>query len=99
MAIRARGLADRVIGIGRDESRLAEAVRLGAIDLGTTDAIRGVAEADVVVVCTPVTQVADDVCNAAESGSGEALITDAGSTKRRIVEAVERHPRARAAFV
>src|SRR5262249_8783875 len=37
LALRARGLADRVIGIGRDETRLAEALMRGAIDEPTTD--------------------------------------------------------------
>ena len=99
LALRARGLAGRVVGVGRDEARLAEAVRLGAIDVATTDLASGVAEADVVVVCTPVTRIADDVRRAAEHGPEGLLITDAGSTKRRIVEAVERHAAARAAFV
>ena len=99
LAVRARGLAGCVVGVGRDEARLAEAVRFGAIDVATTDAANGVAEADVVVVCTPVTRIADDVRHAAEHGPEGLLITDAGSTKHRIVEAVERHARARALFV
>jgi prephenate dehydrogenase len=98
-AIRARGLAERVVGIGRDASRLAEAVRLGAIDSSATDPRRGVVEADVVVVCTPVTRIAEDVLDAAAAAPERVLITDAGSTKREIVEAVERHARARATFV
>jgi prephenate dehydrogenase len=98
-AIRSRALADRVVGIGRDPARLAEAVQLGAIDAGTTELSRGVDEAEVVVVCTPVTRIADDVRSVAELGHPTVLITDAGSTKQRIVEAVERDPRALACFV
>ncbi|WP_406700150.1 prephenate dehydrogenase/arogenate dehydrogenase family protein [Singulisphaera sp. Ch08] len=98
-AIRSRGLADRVIGIGRDPARLAEAVQLGAIDAGTTDLGRGVNGAAIVVVCTPVTRIADDVRDVAALGPQGVLITDAGSTKQRIVEAVELDPRARACFV
>ncbi len=99
LALRNRGLAERVVGIGRDETRLAEGVRRGAIDEGTTDPRRGVAGAEVVVVCTPVTRIASDVRAAAESGSEGMLIIDAGSTKKLIVEEVEQHSRARAAFV
>jgi prephenate dehydrogenase len=99
LALRARGLAERVIGVGRDAATLAEAVRLGAIDAHTTDLARGVAEAAIVAVCTPVSRIADDVCQAAAHGPEELLITDAGSTKRRIVEAVERDGRSRAVFV
>lgn len=98
-AIRSRGLADRVVGIGRDAARLAEAVELGAIDAGTTELGQGVNGADVVVVCTPVTRIAADVQSVAELGPREVLITDAGSTKQRIVEAVELDPRARGCFV
>lgn len=99
LAIRSRGLAERVVGVGRDPARLEEARRLGAIDSGTTDLARGVAEAEVVVVGTPVDRVAADVREAASHAPPGVLITDAGSTKRRIVEAVEADDRARAAFV
>lgn len=99
LALRARGLAGRVIGIGRNEATLEEARRLGAIDTATTVLERGVEGADVVVVCTPVTGIAADVRRAAEHGPEGLLVTDAGSTKRRIVAEVEEHPRALAAFV
>lgn len=99
LALRARGLARWVIGIGRNEARLANAERLGAIDAATTDIARGVAEAEVTVVCTPVTRIADDVVQASQSGLAKMLVTDAGSTKLKIVEAVESNPRACAAFV
>jgi prephenate dehydrogenase len=99
MGLRARGLAERVIGIGRDTARLAQAERQGAIDSATTDLARGVAQADVVVVCTPVTQIAANAVRAAECGSEHVLVTDAGSTKQQIVEAVERSPRGQATFV
>ncbi len=98
-ALRERGLATRVVGIGRNPDRLAEAVRLGAIDSETTDLAEGVSDAQVAVVCTPVTQIASTVQSLADAGSDELLITDAGSTKRAIVDAVERHPRARSLFV
>jgi prephenate dehydrogenase len=99
LALRARGLNGRVIGIGRDEARLDEAVALGVIDEGTTDLEAGVAAAEVVVVCTPVTRIAADVRLAAAHGPAGVLVTDAGSAKRRIVEEVEREARPRAVFV
>jgi prephenate dehydrogenase len=78
---------------------LDQAQRLGAIDRWTTDLEEGVAAAEVVTVCTPVSRVAQDVCRAAESASAEVLVTDAGSAKRQIVETVERHPHAATVFV
>jgi len=98
-ALRTRSLAARVIGIGRSEVSLDEAVRVGAIDAYTTDLTRGVAGAEVVVVCTPVPQIAEAVLTAARQAPAGVLVTDAGSTKRSIVAAVERDAQARSAFV
>lgn len=99
LALRSKKLADRVIGIGRDPRKLDEARELGAIDSGTTDLASGVAEADIAVVCTPVTRIVEDVLASAHHGPSSILVTDAGSTKKRIVEGVEFDPRARASFV
>ena len=99
LALRSRKLASEVVGVGRDASRLDEAVLLGTIDRGTTDLSAGVADAAVVVVCTPVDRVAEDVRRAAETAPAGVLVTDAGSAKRQIVEAVERHARGGSVFV
>jgi prephenate dehydrogenase len=99
LALRASGLSGRVVGVGRNIARLRQAVALGAIDEATTELPQGVAKADVVVVCTPVSRIADDVHQAAACGPAGLLVTDAGSTKRGIVEAVETDPRSRAVFV
>ncbi len=99
LALRSKGRAKRVVGIGRDRGRLEEAKRLGAIDDFTTDPAEGVAEAEIAVVCTPVTRIVEDILVAARSGPDSILVTDAGSTKSRIVEEVGRDPRGRACFV
>jgi len=99
LALRSRKRASEVIGVGRDRSRLDQAVRLGAIDRGTVELRDGVIAADVVVVCTPVNRVAEDVRHSTELAPADVLVTDAGSAKRKIVEAVERQPRCRPVFV
>jgi prephenate dehydrogenase len=99
LALRARALAAVVVGVGRSPSTLDEAVRLGAIDRGTTELGAGVDGADVVVVCTPVSRIADDVRQVAEIAPPHVLVTDAGSAKRQLVEAIERYPRTAAVFV
>lgn len=99
LAARARGIARRVVGVGRDLGRLDEARRLGAIDGGTTDLAEGVGEADIVVVCTPVDRIGADLVRLARFVPAGALLTDAGSTKRAIVAAAEADPGARARFV
>ena len=97
-ALRERSLAGEVVGVGRNPETLLEAVRLGAIDRATTDLAVGVDGADVVVVCSPVHQIAALAVRSA-AAAPHALVTDAGSTKRTIVESVEADARGRAAFV
>lgn len=85
LALRKRGLAERVVGVGRRPESLRVAKRIGAVDATTTRLSSGVENAELVVVCTPVEQIVDQVREAAESCAEKGLITDAGSTKGSIV--------------
>jgi prephenate dehydrogenase len=89
MALRQRGLAERVIGIGRRQTSLRNARRVGAVTNTTIELPRGVAEAELVIVCSPVGQIVEHICEAAQHCPPGTLITDAGSTKQAIVEAVD----------
>jgi prephenate dehydrogenase len=91
LALRRRGLVKEVVGIGRQQSgpSLEKAKQLGAITASATDIQQGVAGADVVVVCTPVREIADHVLQAAEAARDGALLTDAGSTKAALIAKVE----------
>ena len=88
LAVKSRGIARRVVGVGRDEPTLARAAASGVIDSSTTDLAAGVRAADLVVVCTPVDRVADDVLAAAAAAPPRAVLTDVGSTKGNIVRAL-----------
>lgn len=99
LALRTRGLAGRVIGVGRSQSSLSQALEFGAVDEVTSDLDKAVASADIAVLCTPVTEIASGAIRAAAAGPSRLLVTDAGSTKRTIVEAVERDEKARRTFV
>jgi prephenate dehydrogenase len=88
LAAKSRGLARRVVGVGRDERTLARAVAVGAIDSFTTSLADGASAADLVVVCTPVDRVAADVLTAANTAPPRSVVTDAGSTKGNIVRAI-----------
>ncbi len=85
-----RRMAKVVIGIGHRPSSLRAAKRIGAVTDTTVNLAKGVAEADLVVVCTPVDAIARHVREAAAACRPGALITDAGSTKAGIVAEVER---------
>jgi prephenate dehydrogenase len=80
-----RKAARKVVGIGRRPAMLAAAERLGAATETTTSIEMGVAEADLIVVCTPVDRIVDSVREVARFCPEGALITDVGSTKREIV--------------
>ncbi|MFP6703612.1 MAG: prephenate dehydrogenase [Planctomycetaceae bacterium] len=84
-AARRRGLAQRIVGIGRNPSRLETATQLGLIDCGSTD-IAVAADADLAVVCTPVNHIVADAKDLAAVLNSEALITDVGSTKGIVCE-------------
>jgi prephenate dehydrogenase len=99
LALRARRLASHVIGVGRNALSLERAVGMQAVDRATTDLESAVADADLVIVCTPVNRVAADVLRVALAAPQSVLITDVGSSKRQIVEAIEKDPRAAATFV
>ena len=87
LALRERGLARQVVGVGRRQASLDKALDCEAIDRATTNLEEGVQQAELVIVCTPVAAIAGDVCRALQAS--EALVTDAGSTKAAICSAVE----------
>ena len=83
LAMKTRGLADRVRGVGHRQSSLTEALTLGVIDEGYLNPADALPDADLVVICTPaahVTPMLDIVRVLAPS----ALVTDVASTKAAI---------------
>ncbi|MCI0335401.1 MAG: prephenate dehydrogenase/arogenate dehydrogenase family protein [Planctomycetes bacterium] len=89
LALRERKLARRIIGIGRRQNSLDAARKVGAIDQGVTNLAAGVAEAQLLIVATPVDTIAERVVQAAAAAPSDCLITDAGSTKEAIVATVD----------
>lgn len=80
LAARQRKLAKKIVGVGRSPEKLAEAVKLGAIDQSSSD-FEAAKACEVIVVCTPVGRIASDVRAAAKAAKQGALLVDAGSTK------------------
>ena len=89
LALRKHDLADKVIGIGRKQMSLRIARRVGAVTNTTIDLAKGVADAELVIVCTPVGQIVDDVLKVAEHCPPGTLITDVGGAKGPIVAALD----------
>lgn len=88
LALRRRGLAENIVGIGRRAISLDTAHRVGAVTQSTQDLRSGAVGADLVVVCTPVAQIVEHVRQAAAC-SARSLITDVGSTKGWIVGQID----------
>jgi prephenate dehydrogenase len=99
LALRERGLARRVVGIGRREASLALARDRGAVTTTTLDLAQGAADAELVIICTPVCDVVRHVLDSAAACREGALITDVGSTKADIVASLEGRLGRRVRFV
>jgi len=99
LALQRRGLARHVVGIGRRVTSLRRATDHHAVTATTTDVAQGVAAAELVIVCTPVADIVNNVGQVAQHCSPSALITDVGSTKADIVRQLERRLEPEVLFV
>jgi prephenate dehydrogenase len=84
MALRERGLAETVIGIGRNPETLQRAIALGAIDSFTPDLADAAPQADLVVLATPIPLILRDLERLPGLLKSGAVVTDVGSTKAEI---------------
>lgn len=88
-ALRERKLARRVVGCVRREASLAECRRARAVDAATLDWKAAVAASDLVVLCTPLAQMAPIFRRLAAHFKAGAIVTDVGSAKALLVRELE----------
>ncbi len=90
LALRQAGQTGQIIGVGRDDESLQQAIDLGVIDQAASleDAVR---DADLILLATPVGQFPALMQRMEGIVAPHAVITDAGSTKRDVVEAARQH--------
>ncbi|MGH7172717.1 MAG: prephenate dehydrogenase [Gemmataceae bacterium] len=88
LAARRRGLAAHLVGTDSDPFVLDRALRDGLLDEVFLHPSRTVADAELVVVCTPVDRIVEQVLCVAENGRSDCLITDVGSAKAAISRAL-----------
>jgi prephenate dehydrogenase len=88
LAARERVRAD-VSGWSRSRGTLERALELGAIDRAGESLVDAVRDAEAVFVCVPVGVLPDVVRDVLATVPEDCVVTDAGSTKRSVVEAVE----------
>lgn len=91
MVLKDKGLCNTIVGVGRGKENLEAAKRMGLIDEYTHDVEEGVKGADLVVLAVPVMSIEGVVKRAAASFKAGAIVTDVGSVKEGIINAVTAH--------
>jgi prephenate dehydrogenase len=86
LALKKAGFTGRIVGSARRAETRDQALSEGAVDEGFTDVTEAVHGADLVILATPVAVILDHLVRLQPHLSPRALITDVGSTKRRICE-------------
>jgi prephenate dehydrogenase len=91
LALKEKGLAKNVVGVGRSEETMQKALELGLIDeiLPLEDAVR---KSDVVYVSIPVDVTLPMMQRVMDMLTGKQVVVDAGSTKHALCEAIAGHP-------
>ncbi len=87
-ALKAAQACNEIVGGGRDAAQLQKAMRLGVIDRYETDLAQAVAGADVIVLAVPLGAMQDVLRHIAPHVSAPAVITDVGSAKQSVIDAV-----------
>jgi len=88
-ALRESAFVDRIVGAGRNPEHLKKAVELGVIDRYDTDLAEAVKGADMVFVSVPLGAMGTVFASIKDSLGVDAVVTDAGSVKASVVEAVK----------
>ncbi|MEA3377985.1 MAG: prephenate dehydrogenase [Chloroflexota bacterium] len=87
-----RGTCRSVVGVARRREAISNALGRGLIDRGTTRPADGVAQADVVVLATPVRVILQQIRELGPLLPQDCLLMDLGSTKTEIVAEMARLP-------
>ena len=91
ITLKENGFADHIIGVDRDGESLDKALRRRIIDEACPFA-ESLKNADVAIVATPVDAMLDILPQALDLVENQ-VVTDVGSTKACILEAVKNHPK------
>jgi prephenate dehydrogenase len=84
LALRAAGFSGRIVGVSRPAT-IGKAIHKGAIDAGVS-LEEAAAEADLLFLSQPICVILETLDKLGGKLKPDALVTDAGSTKRRICE-------------
>jgi len=91
LALRKAGMVDEVVGFGRSANNLKQAMQLSIINRIGQDIAAEVPDADLVLLATPVGQMAELMAKIAPHLGAQTLVTDGGSTKSDVVRDAYTH--------
>src|SRR5439155_21363125 len=77
-----------VVGFGRNRESLERAIELGAIDRVSESLGRALEGASACFACAPVGALPDQLAEALAAAPADCVVTDVGSTKRHLVDAI-----------
>lgn len=89
LAVKRRRLAGRVVGYVRRPASIKECRAAGAVDEATTDLLKAVADADLVVLCSPIAQMKPLATRMLPALKPGVVVTDVGSVKASVVRELE----------
>ncbi|SNX28152.1 prephenate dehydrogenase [Polynucleobacter meluiroseus] len=88
LALKQAGIVQRVLGVGRSQANLDQALQMGAIDQ-VVDLIEAAKQSDVIVLCVPVAQMRAAFITIEPYLEPKTMLTDAGSTKGDVILAAK----------
>jgi prephenate dehydrogenase len=89
LAVKQRRLVGRTEGLVRRTASVAECEQLGVVDHATLEPLEAVAEADLVVLCTPISRMRETLVPMLPALKAGAIVTDVGSVKGPVVKELE----------
>jgi prephenate dehydrogenase len=89
-ACKEKSLVEEICGFGRNRANLEKARSLNIIDEVPTDLVDAVKDADLIVLCTPVSTIVPLIQEVISKIQPEAIITDVGSVKNNVVRDAEK---------
>jgi prephenate dehydrogenase len=89
LAVKRRRLAHEVAGFVRRRASLRDCEKAGATDYATTDLPAAVSNADLIILCTPLSQMRPRVIGMLPALKRGAIVTDVGSVKAGVVRELE----------
>jgi prephenate dehydrogenase len=87
LASKNEGKAPHIVGVGRSEKSLNEALELNVIDAIETNIHRACSDADLILIAAPVAQTKAILQSIQPHLNAHTVITDAGSTKGDVLNA------------